>query len=69
MQLGYIGKKKSIYYHKTEEKKFATWFKESKGNVSRLFMIVADFSYKGKIKVKKLTKMSKPILNNTKSIF
>lgn len=49
-------KKRAIYYHKRGEKNLSTWFKESKESFSKGFMIVAGFSYNGKLKIKRVEK-------------
>jgi len=51
-----LQQKRAIYYHKRGEKNLSTWFKESKESFSKGFMIVADFSYKGKLKIKRVEK-------------
>ena len=57
-------KKKSIYYHKRGEKRFATCFKESKERFSKGFMAIVGFHTKSRKKAKK--KLKKNIKINSK---
>ena len=52
-------KKRSIYYKKRGEKYICPWFKESKESYPKGFMIVAGFSYNGKLKIRKAAKSVK----------
>lgn len=49
-------KKRSIYYRKRGEKNVQTWFRQCKESFSKGFMIVAGFSYNGKLKIRRVEK-------------
>ena len=54
---------KYLSKEKRRKKYFVTWFKQSKESFSKEFVIVADFSYKGKVKMIKIDKNVKIISN------
>ena len=48
--------KKGLFIIKNEGKNVKSWFCQSKESFSKKFIIVAGFSYKGELKVKKVVK-------------
>jgi hypothetical protein len=53
------GKKRGIFYKKRTEKSTENWFKESREGFPKGFMVVAGFSYNGKLTIRKIEKNAK----------
>lgn len=51
-----VTKKRAIYCHKRREKILNTWVRKFKETFSKGFMIVGEFSYNGKLKIRKVEK-------------
>jgi hypothetical protein len=59
LYLSDCNKHRAIFYRKRGEKKFQTWFKESRESFPKGFMIVAGFGYNGKLTIRRIEKNAK----------
>ena len=59
VHLSYCGDKRAIFYKKRGEKNTETLFRECRESFPKGFMVVAGFSYNGKLTIRKIEKNAK----------